>query len=176
MRRSWLRLAAAGVSLVAAGLLASCTAAPARAPSGGLPTAARARPWWPQLVDPCAAPALVRAHGHVLGVGTCQGQLEIPALKVTLTVGQRIDVHMTGSGAVASGDQTAVADRLPRSSRSWVLRPGAIGPGRATQAYRAVHPGQAVLLDPALGCFIVHRRPALEAGGTCPVAVVIVVP
>ena len=101
---SRLRFASTGVVLVAAALLVSCTGAPARAPVGGRGTPSSARPWWPHgeaNITTCVGAALVRAHGRVLGVGTCEGQLEIPALKVTLKVGQRIDVHMTEFGAVA---------------------------------------------------------------------------
>jgi hypothetical protein len=176
---SRLRFASAGVALVAAALLVSCTGAPARVPVGGQRTPASARPWWPQgaaSITPCGAAALVRANDHVRGVGTCQGQLEIPALKVTLTVGQRIDVHMTEFGAVASGDQKVAAYALPRSSRPSVLMPGAIGPGPATRTYQAIHPGQAVLLDRTDGCWVLHHLRGREVSRTCPVAVVTVVP
>ena len=104
MKMSWPRVAFAGAVSVAAALLVSCTGAPARAPVGGRGTPSSARPWWPHgeaNITTCVGAALVRAHGRVLGVGTCEGQLEIPALKVTLKVGQRIDVHMTEFGAVA---------------------------------------------------------------------------
>jgi hypothetical protein len=93
---SRLRFASTGVVLVAAALLVSCTGAPARAPVGGRGTPATTRPWWPAGITTCGAAALVRAHGRVLGVGNCEGQLEIPALKVTLKVGQRIDVRPGG--------------------------------------------------------------------------------
>jgi hypothetical protein len=112
----------------------------------------------------------------VLGVGTCEGQLEIPALKVTLKVGQRIDVHMTEFGAVASRNQKVAAYPLPRSSRTTVLLPGAIGPGPATRTYQAVHPGQSVLLDRTDGCWVLHHLRGREVSRTCPVAVVTVVP
>ena len=183
VRMSWLRFASAGAVLVAAALLVSCTGAPARAPVGGRGTPSSARPWWPHgqaSITTCGGAALVRAHGRVLGVGTCEGQLEIPALKVTLKVGQRIDVHMTEFGAVASGNQKVAAYPLPRSSRTTVLMPGTIGPGPATRTYQAIHPGQAVLLGRTDGCWVVHhlrgREVGREVGRTCPVAVVTVVP
>jgi hypothetical protein len=99
-----------------------------------------------------------------MGVGTCSGQLSIPGLKVTLPVGQRIDVHMT-AGAV------------PHSSLPAVLAPGAVSQDGATQTYRADRPGQAVLVSGARGCLILRHRQAREVTTrTCPVATVSVVP
>ena len=188
-----MRFAAVGLLMMAAGLLASCSAAhvrPAAQPRGGAHPAgahqAGARqagvgapahagaaagsrlqvadgPWWSQArPTPCGPPALVRAAGHVLGVGC--GQLSNPPVKVTLTIGQRIDVHMM-LGAV------------PHSSRSAVLAPGAVSDAGATQTYRADRPGQAVLISDARECRLLRNQQARQAAiRTCPVVTVNVVP
>ena len=203
-----MRFAAVGLLMMAAGLLASCSAAhvrPAAQPGGGAhPTGARqagarqagarqagarqagARqagvgapahagaaagsrlqvangPRWSQgRPTPCGPPALVRAAGHVLGVGC--GQLSNPPVKVTLTIGQRIDVHMM-LGAV------------PHSSRPAVLAPGAVSDAGATQTYRADRPGQAVLISDARECRLLRNQQARQAATrTCPVVTINVVP
>jgi hypothetical protein len=163
------RLAAVGVFLAVAGLLVSCSAAPPRSHATGAHTQASARGgsrWRQGGIDPCMAPALVRARGHVMGAGTCSGQLSVPALKVTLAVGQRIDVHMTGAGTA----------RLPHSSFPSVLAPSAVSQGRATQTYRAARPGHAVLVSDAQACLALRHREVKEIPGSCPVAEVTVVP
>ncbi len=177
-----MRLAAAGL-LAVAGLLASCSAVhvrPAAHPRGGTrPAGARAHvqgtagarlqvsrgPWWsPGGPTPCAPPALVRAAGHVMGVGTCSTEFSIPALRLKLAVGQRIDVHM----AIGT---------VPHSSRPSVLAPVTVSRDGATQTYRADRPGQAVLVSGARGCLIFrHRQPQPVTSRTCPVATVTVVP
>jgi hypothetical protein len=160
MRTSGIRFVAAGF-LVLAGLLASCSAAHVRpgtqsragtqSQAGGRPAGTRASahaqatagtrlqisrgPWWQREDSPCAPPALVRAAGHLMGVGTCNGQLSRPPQKVTLIVGQRIDVHM----------QEAEGVWLPHSSYPSVLMPGARANGCArnghVSACRLVHNG-----------------------------------
>jgi hypothetical protein len=175
-----MRFGAAGL-LVVAGLLASCTAAhprPAAQPNGGTsPAGTRAQatagarlqvsrgPWWssPRFITPCGAPALVRAGGHVMGVGTCGQGFSDPPQKMTLTVGQRIDVHVF-EGAV------------PHSSRPSVLAPGAVSRDRTTQTYRAAGPGHAVLVSHAVRCFVVSHPEFNRTARTCPVIAVTVVP
>jgi hypothetical protein len=162
------RFAAAGLSLAAAGLLVSCSAAPARPHATGThgPTSASGRPWWYQRgVSPCAAPALVRIAGHVTGVGTCMGLLSHPPLTVTVTVGQRIDVHMTGAGFA----------RLPHSSLPSVLAPRAVSRDGATQTYRAARPGHAVLISDGQACLARRHLEVNEIHGSCPVIAVTVV-
>ena len=193
-----MRFAAVGLLMMAAGLLASCSAAhvrPAAQPRGGAHRAGAHRagahqagarqagvgapahagaaagsrlqvasgPWWSQgRPTPCGPPALVRAAGHVLGVGC--GQLSNPPVKVTLTIGQRIDVHMM-LGAV------------PHSSRPAVLAPGAVNDAGATQTYQADRPGQAVLISDARECRLLQDQQARQAATrTCPVVTVNVVP
>ena len=120
-------------------------------------------PWWSQgRPTPCGPPALVRAAGHVLGVGC--GQLSNPPVKVTLTIGQRIDVHMM-LGAV------------PHSSRPAVLAPGAVNDAGATQTYQADRPGQAVLISDARECRLLRNQQARQAATrTFPVVTVNVAP
>ena len=167
----WVRFAAAGLSLAAAGLLVSCTAAPSRSHATGTVThksTTTSRPWWYQggRVSTCAAPALVRASGHVIGVGTCMGLFSRPPAKVTLHVGQRIDVHMTNAGYV----------RLPHSSFPSVLAPGAVSQNRATQTYRAARPGHAVLISHTQSCLARGHMEVKQVPGDCPLMAVTVVP
>jgi hypothetical protein len=180
-----MRFTAAGL-LVVAGLIASCSAAHVRpgtrSQAGARPAAhtraaahaqatAGARlqisrgPWWSSqgVITPCGPPALVRAAGHVMGVGTCGQGLSKPPQKVTLIVGQRIDVHMF-EGAV------------PHSSRPSVLAPGAVSRDRATQTYRAASPGHAALVSGAVRCFVITHPEIKQAARACPVIAVTVVP
>jgi hypothetical protein len=182
MRTTGTRFGAASL-LVVAGLLASCSAAPARpgahsraatrpagTQAGRAQAGARLKvsrgPWWQREATPCEPPALVRAAGHVLGVGTCSGQLAIPERTLTLAVGQRIDVHMVSAGVVP----------LPHSSRRAVLAPVAGSLRGATQTYRAVRPGHAVLVSDATGCFIFRHNEGRDTTRDCPVVAVTVVP
>ena len=140
--------------------------------SGG--TAASGRPWWNLgPPTPCAVAALLRANGRVQGTGTCMGDLSSLAAKITLAVGQQVDVHMTGVTGSESGPH---GYPLPHSTRPSVLMPGAVGPDPLTQTFRAVHPGQAVLLDATKTCLIFRHRALHEVRGACPVAVITVVP
>jgi hypothetical protein len=169
MSMKWVRFAAAGLSLAAAGLLVSCSAAPARSHAAGTVkhTSASGKPWWYQgRVSLCAEPALVRTGGHVMGVGTCMGLLSRPPVKVTLHVGQRIDVHMTDAGYV----------RLPHSSFPTILSPGAVSQNRATQTYRAARPGHAVLISDTQACLARRHMEVKEVPGSCPMMAVTVVP
>lgn len=162
------RYSAAATFVAAAGLLASCGVAHARATPGG-------RPWWSQS-GACAPPALVRVDGHVMGVGDCAGALTIHADKVTLDVGQLIDVHMLEEGTGPSGNRVVPIFPLPRSSRASVVTPIAISADRATGTYRAVHPGQAALMSRTRACLVSHHRKSRKATGSCPVVEITVVP
>ena len=99
-----------------------------------------------------------------MGVGTCGQGLSKPPQKVTLIVGQRIDVHMNGY------------DRLPHSSVPSVLAPGAVSQDRATQTYRAARPGHALLVSGTHGCLAFRHKELKEVPGSCPVVAVTVVP
>lgn len=158
-----MRSPAVAALVVATGLLGSCGV-----------THAGGRPWWSQSGS-CGSPAVVRLPGHVLNVGTCAGSLQIPASVVTLDVGQQIDVHMTEE-ADPSGNRMVPVIPLPRSSRVSVVAPGAIGADRATETYRAVRPGRAVLMSHTQACFLVHHRKPGTTTGSCPVVEITVVP
>jgi hypothetical protein len=174
IRVAWVRyLAVATFAAAVAGLLASCGVAHAgRSVSGG----ASRRPWWSrQGVSSCAYPAAVRLRDHVMNVGGCTGVLEVPALRVTLDVGEQIDVHMLVADADPSGSRVVPVIPLPRSSRPSVVTPGAISPNRATGTYWAVHPGRAVLVSPTRECLVSRHRGFRKPTGACPVVEVTVV-
>jgi len=98
----------------------------------------------------------------VLGAGC--GQFSSPPLKVTLAVGQQVDVHMS-LGA------------LPHSSRPSVLAPGAMTGKGTTQTYRADHQGRAVLSSDSRACLLFrHPQAGRATTRTCPVVAVTVVP
>ncbi len=179
-----MRFTAVGL-LVAAGLLAACSAAHVRPgaqpkasarPASARPPAhaqgtAGARlqvsrgPWWssPNLITPCGPSGLVRVAGHVSGVGTCGQGFSKPPQKMTLIVGQRIDVHV-------------FEGTVPHSTRPSVLAPGAVSRDRTTQTYRAASPGHAVLVSDAVRCFVVSHPEIKQTLRTCPVIAVTVVP
>jgi hypothetical protein len=98
-----------------------------------------------------------------MGVGTCGQGFSKPPQKMTLVVGQRIDVHVF-EGAV------------PHSSRPSVLAPGAMSRDRTTQTYRAASPGQAVLISDGVRCFVISHPEIKQGLRTCPVIAVTVVP
>jgi hypothetical protein len=107
---------------------------------------------------------MVRVTGRVMGVGDCAGLLVIPPEKVTVRVGEQIDVHMFEVGALFT---------LPRSSASAVLQRVAVSPDGETGAYRAVHAGHATLISHA---WCVGRMINGEITGNCPVLDVTVIP
>src|SRR6185437_3680923 len=52
-------------------------------------------PWWRQTgTSSCGPPALMRVAGQVTWLGNCAAMFVTPAVKVTVHVGQDIDVHM----------------------------------------------------------------------------------
>jgi hypothetical protein len=107
---------------------------------------------------------MVRLSGTVMGVGDCAGLLVIPPEKVTVRVGQQIDVHMFEAGTLFT---------LPRSSAPDVLQRAAVSPDGETGTYRAVHTGQATLISHA---WCVGRKIKGEITGSCPVLDVTVIP
>jgi predicted RecA/RadA family phage recombinase len=104
-----------------------------------------------------------------MAVGDCAGYFLIPAQKATVRVGQEISVHMTEEAAGPSGNRLVPVFPLPHSSRPSVLAAGAVSPDRATGTYRAIRPGQAVLVSRAW-CLAGNN----EITGSCPVIVVTV--
>ena len=140
-------LAAAGFVALVTSMRASCSG----------------KPWWAQTgSSACGPPALVRVAGQVLGAGNCAAQLTIPALRVTVHVGQQIDVHM-------------LAGPVPQSSRRSVLVLSALGPGRSTGAYLAIHPGRAAVISRTWPCLVAGHHPPKVMTGNCPVIEVTVV-
>jgi len=134
--------------------------------------ASASRPWWYRTgVTTCATPALVRVDGQVIPVGDCAGMFLVPAQQVTVQVGQQIDVRMTEESAGPSGNQLVPMFPLPRSSRPAVLTDGTVSQDRASETYRAIRPGHAVLVTRAL-CLVGGG----EISGSCPVLEITVVP
>jgi hypothetical protein len=160
VRAAWLRRAVAAVFLAAAALLAACGS----------------RPWWYQggMVT-CAPPAMVRVNGHVTYVGSCAASLVIPAPKVTVHVGQLIDVHMLEEQAGPTGNQLVPLVPLPRSSRLSVLTPALIGSDRATATYEAIRPGHAALASQT-SCTDMSHGTLHSFIGSCPIIEVTVIP
>lgn len=102
--------------------------------------------------------------------------LGVPAQRVTLEVGQRIDVHMTEEGSGPQGNKLVPAMPLPASSRPSVLSRTAISPDRATATYRAAGPGQAALTSSRAFCLHTRHHQFRETTSSCPVIEVTVVP
>jgi hypothetical protein len=130
--------------------------------------------WWKQTgTTTCGLPALVRVAGHVMPVGNCAGSFWVPAEKVTLHVGEVIDVHMTQEPAGASASRLVPAYPLPHGLGSAVLKRIATSPDKATATYKAQHPGHVTLLTRA-SCL----GPGLNAKvrDNCPVLSVTVIP
>jgi hypothetical protein len=128
--------------------------------------------WWSRTgVSFCGVPVLARVHGHVLRLGDCAGLLGSPGQKITLRVGQQIDVHMVEESGSRSGKKLVPLYPLPRTSRRSVVVRTWTSADRASATYRAIHPGRAVLASQAR-CF----DAGLKDHGTCPVLVVTVVP
>jgi hypothetical protein len=113
---------------------------------------------------------LVRVNGQVIPVGDCAGIFLVPDQQVTVQAGQQIDVRMTEEPAGPSGNQLVPMFPLPRSSRPAVLADGTVSQDRASETYRAVRPGHAVLTTRAW-CLVGSG----EIRGSCPVLDVTVV-
>ena len=153
-------------ALVAAGLLVSC---------GAVHASSTSKPWWSRMGGGnCGTPGLVNLDGRVMPVGDCAALLTIPALKVTMQVGQQIDVHLMQEDTGAGTGRMIPIYPLPHSSHPSVLTSGAVSADKATQTYRALQPGQAVLISHGL-CLDRHRKRP-EFTGSCPVIVVTVDP
>jgi hypothetical protein len=119
----------------------------------------------------CGTPALVRVDGQVIPVGDCAGIFLVPAQQVTVQVGQQIDVRMMQETAGPSGNHLVPMFPLPRSSRPAVVADGTVSQDRASETYRAIRPGHAVLTTRAW-CLVGSG----EIRGSCPVLDVTVVP
>jgi len=102
--------------------------------------------------------------------------LLVPAMKVTVHVGQTIDVHMTEEGAGPHGNRLVPGTPLPQSSRQSVLKRGAISANRATGTYDAVRSGSAALPPSPLFCLHDRHHRDRETTASCPVIEVTVIP
>jgi hypothetical protein len=159
-------------------LASACGCAQHAVAANATPTAAASAPspsrqasvvssgeWWRGTgVANCAPAAVVRVVGRVLGAGDCAGLFVIPPEKVTVRVGDEIDVHTFEAGTLFT---------LPRSSASAVLQRIAVSPDGETGTYRAVHTGHATLISHA---WCVGRKIKGEITGSCPVLDVTVIP
>lgn len=137
-------------------------------------TSARSE-WWQETgATSCGPPALIRVDGHVRSVGACTGGFVIPAPKVTVHVGQKIDVHMLTEGAGPSGNKLVPVWPLPHSSTSSVLMRAAVSTDKATGTFTARRPGHAMLVTTHAQCYA--PRTQEEIRGKCPVLEVTVLP
>lgn len=124
-------------------------------------------PWWQETgATSCGPPALVRVAGHARSAGACSGNFLIPAPRVTVHVGQKIDVHMTEEHAGNSGNRLVPVWPLPHSSPASVLTRAAVSADKATATYTARHPGHAALVTNA-DCMT--TRTGRQSRGACPV-------
>jgi hypothetical protein len=138
--------------------------ASAPSPSRTAPVVSSGKWWRGMGIANCAPAAMVRVVGRVMGVGDCAGLLVIPPEKVTVRVGEQIDVHMFEVGTLFT---------LPHSSAAAVLQRMAVSPDGETGTYRAVHTGHATLISHA---WCVGRKIEGEITGSCPVLDVTVIP
>jgi hypothetical protein len=120
--------------------------------------------WWIWRDVNCFPPAMVRVVDNVMPVGDCAGLLLVPARKVTLLVGEKIEVHMLEKEPFFT---------LPRSSAPAVLRLIAASPDGVAGTYSALQPGRAMLISHA---WCVGFRVKREIMGRCPVLDVSVIP
>jgi hypothetical protein len=175
MMRRWLTLtAAAAIVLTAAACSASpggthATKPPPAATRAG-PSASVAPPaikvaatadWWTATIDQapnCGPAALLRQAGRVERLGDCAGLLLVPPASLTLTVGERIDVH--------------IGFPLPRSSDPAVLAQTTVSPDGRTGTYQALSPGHVTLISAHSWC--VGLKIKNEVKGNCPVLAVTV--
>lgn len=131
-------------------------------------------PWWKETgATSCAPPALMRVAGQVMSVGSCAGSLVIPAAKVTVHVGQDIDVHMLEEHAGYTGNRLVPVWPLPYSSRPSVLARTTISTDKATGTFTARRPGHAMLFTTA-DCLVASSQQSTR--GQCPALDITVLP
>jgi len=87
--------------------------------------------------------------GDVTWLGNCAANFVIPAVKVTVHVGQDIDVHMLEESTGYTGSHFVPAFPLPYSSQPSVVARTTISTDKATGTYTARRPGHAVLFTTA---------------------------
>ena len=131
-------------------------------------------PWWRQTgTSSCGPPALMRVAGQVTWLGNCAAMFVTPAVKVTVHVGQDIDVHMTQEQTRASGNHLVPIYPLPYSSRPSVVARTTISTDKATGTFTARHPGHATLFTTS-NCWVVAR--SQQTHGKCPALDITVLP
>jgi hypothetical protein len=181
--RRWLTLTVAPVIVVTAAACAASPAGPhrpgparaaARATAGARGSASAAPPaievaaaanWWRATTDrasSCGPAALLRQAGRVERLGDCAGLLLIPPATVTVTTGQRLDLHMSDGFS------------LPRSSDPAALAQVTVSPDGWTGTYRALSPGRVTLISARSECTGLAIRN--EVTSNCPVLSVTVLP
>jgi hypothetical protein len=111
--------------------------------------------------------------GQLTWLGSCDGNFAIPAAKVTVHVGQDIDVHMTEESTGCTGTRYVPIFPLPYSSQPSVLARATISKDKATGTFTARHPGHAMLFTTAYCMDSTFQR---EMHGECPVLDVTVLP
>jgi hypothetical protein len=155
---------AAAIGLVASAVMVTaCTSTGTRSP------------WWQQTgASACGPPALMRVAGQVTWLGNCAASFVIPAAKVTVHVGQDIDVHMLEESAGYSGNHLVPVWPLPYSSRPSVLARTTISSDKATGTFTARRPGRAMLFTTA-DCWAVARSQQMTRG-KCPALDITVLP
>ena len=131
-------------------------------------------PWWRQTgASACGPPALMRVAGDVTWLGNCAANFVIPAVKVTVHVGQDIDVHMLEESTGYTGTHFVPAFPLPYSSQPSVVARTTISTDKATGTYTARRPGHAMLFTTA-DCWVVAR--SQQTHGKCPALDITVLP
>ena len=131
-------------------------------------------PWWRQTgTSSCGPPALMRVAGQVTWLGNCAAMFVTPAVKVTVHVGQDIDVHMTKESTGYTGTHFVPIFPLPYSSRPSVVARTTVSTDKATGTFTARRPGHAVLFTTAL-CWEVAK--SKQTRGKCPALDITVLP
>jgi len=131
-------------------------------------------PWWKETgASSCGPPALIRVAGDVTWLGNCAANFVIPAVKVTVHVGQDIDVHMLEESTGYTGTHFVPAFPLPYSSQPSVVARTTISTDKATGTYTARRPGHAMLFTTA-DCWVVAR--SQQTHGKCPALDITVLP
>jgi hypothetical protein len=92
----------------------------------------------------------MRVAGQVTWLGNCAATFGIPAVKVTVHVGQDIDVHMTEESTGYTGTHFVPIFPLPYSSRPSVVARTTISTDKATGTFTARHPGHATLFTTSI--------------------------
>ena len=131
-------------------------------------------PWWQQTgASSCGPPALMRVAGQLTWLGNCAAMFVTPAVKVTVHVGQHIDVHMLEESTGYTGTHFVPVFPLPCSSRPSVVARTTISADKAAGTFTARHPGHATLFTTA-DCWVVAR--SRQTHGKCPALGITVLP